>query len=71
MRDAKRMGFSDKFIGQLWGMSQKEMFLSLIHISFTLGGTGGGFADDETQLREMMRNALSLSPCLLYTSRCV
>ena len=28
----------------------------------TLGGTGGGFADDETQLREMMRNALSLSP---------
>ena len=30
--------------------------------AFTLGGTGGGFADDETQLREMMRNALSLSP---------
>ena len=30
--------------------------------AFTLGGTGGGLADDETQLREMMRNALSLSP---------
>ena len=30
--------------------------------AFPLGGTGGGFADDETQLREMMRNALSLSP---------
>ena len=30
--------------------------------AFTLGGTGGGFADDETQLHEMMRNALSLSP---------
>lgn len=30
--------------------------------AFTLGGTGGGFADDETQLREMMRNALFLSP---------
>ena len=30
--------------------------------AFTLGGTGGGFADDETQLREMMCNALSLSP---------
>ena len=30
--------------------------------AFTLGGTGGGFADEETQLREMMRNALSLSP---------
>ena len=30
--------------------------------AFTLGGTGGGFADDETELREMMRNSLSLSP---------
>ena len=30
--------------------------------AFTLGGTGGGFADDEAQLREMMRNALFLSP---------
>ena len=30
--------------------------------AFTLGGTGGGFADDEAQLREMMRNALALSP---------
>ncbi len=30
--------------------------------AFTLGGTGGGFADDEPQLREMMRNALILSP---------
>ncbi len=30
--------------------------------AFTLGGTGGGFADDETQLRELMRNALALSP---------
>ncbi len=30
--------------------------------AFTLGGTGGGFADDEEELREMMRNALILSP---------
>ncbi len=30
--------------------------------AFTLGGTGGGFADDECELREMMRNALALSP---------
>ena len=30
--------------------------------AFTLGGTGGGFADDEAELREMMRNALALSP---------
>ena len=32
--------------------------------AFTLGGTGGGFADDETQLREMMRNALSSPRCI-------
>ncbi|MFR9649238.1 MAG: carbamoyl-phosphate synthase large subunit [Rikenellaceae bacterium] len=30
--------------------------------AFTLGGTGGGFADDEPELREMMRTALALSP---------
>ncbi len=30
--------------------------------AFTLGGTGGGFADDEEELRQMMRNALALSP---------
>ncbi len=30
--------------------------------AFTLGGTGGGFADDEPQLRDMMRTALALSP---------
>ena len=30
--------------------------------AFTLGGTGGGFADNEEQLREMMRTALYLSP---------
>ncbi|MBQ0025570.1 MAG: carbamoyl-phosphate synthase large subunit [Bacteroidales bacterium] len=30
--------------------------------AFTLGGTGGGFAGDEEELRDMMRNALALSP---------
>ena len=30
--------------------------------AFTLGGTGGGFADNEGELREVIRNALSLSP---------
>ncbi len=30
--------------------------------AFTLGGTGGGFADDEGELRDIMKNALSLSP---------
>jgi len=30
--------------------------------AFTLGGTGGGFADDVEELREIMKNALKLSP---------
>ncbi|MBQ7821594.1 MAG: carbamoyl-phosphate synthase large subunit, partial [Clostridia bacterium] len=30
--------------------------------AFTLGGTGGGFAYDEEQFREIMKNALALSP---------
>ena len=34
----------------------------ILRPAFTLGGTGGGFADDEEQLREMMRTALDLSP---------
>ena len=34
----------------------------ILRPAFTLGGTGGGFAYDENELREMMRNALALSP---------
>ena len=30
--------------------------------AFTLGGTGGGFADNESECREIMKNALALSP---------
>lgn len=30
--------------------------------AFTLGGTGGGFASDEAELRELMPNALTQSP---------
>ena len=30
--------------------------------AFTLGGTGGGFADNEEEFRSLMKNALSLSP---------
>ena len=30
--------------------------------AFTLGGTGGGFADNEEEFREIMKNALQLSP---------
>ncbi|MDD6856564.1 MAG: carbamoyl-phosphate synthase large subunit [Oscillospiraceae bacterium] len=34
----------------------------ILRPAFTLGGTGGGFADDEASLREMMKKALALSP---------
>ena len=34
----------------------------ILRPAFTLGGTGGGFAYDENELREMMRGALALSP---------
>ena len=30
--------------------------------AFTLGGTGGGFADDEKECAEILKNALALSP---------
>ena len=30
--------------------------------AFTLGGTGGGFADDDNELREIIKHALKLSP---------
>ncbi len=34
----------------------------VVRPAFTLGGTGGGFADNETELRELLRNGLELSP---------
>lgn len=34
----------------------------VIRPAYTLGGTGGGFADDEEEFREIMKNALTLSP---------
>ncbi len=37
-------------------------FPVVVRPAFTLGGTGGGFADDETELREILKNALVLSP---------
>lgn len=39
--------------------------------AFTLGGTGGGFADNEKECREILKNALKLSPvteCLVEMS---
>ena len=34
----------------------------ILRPAFTLGGTGGGFADNPDELRKMMKNALVLSP---------
>ena len=34
----------------------------ILRPAFTLGGTGGGFADDEDELIPLMKNALKLSP---------
>ncbi|MBR1629570.1 MAG: carbamoyl-phosphate synthase large subunit [Lachnospiraceae bacterium] len=34
----------------------------ILRPAFTLGGTGGGFAEDENQMRQMTKHALSISP---------
>ncbi|HBL83709.1 MAG: carbamoyl phosphate synthase large subunit [Clostridiales bacterium GWF2_38_85] len=34
----------------------------ILRPAFTLGGTGGGFAENEKELRDIMKNALKLSP---------
>ena len=34
----------------------------VVRPAFTLGGTGGGFADDEEELKTVLKNALNLSP---------
>ena len=34
----------------------------ILRPAFTLGGTGGGFADNPEEMREMMKSALALSP---------
>ena len=42
--------------------AEKIGYPVVIRPAFTLGGTGGGFADNEEELREIMKNALKLSP---------
>ena len=43
-------------------IARKIGYPVILRPAFTLGGTGGGFADNEEELREMMRTALELSP---------
>ena len=42
--------------------AEKIGYPVILRPAFTLGGTGGGFADDADELREKMKNALALSP---------
>ena len=41
---------------------QKIGYPVVLRPAFTLGGTGGGFADNEAEFLPLMKNALSLSP---------
>ncbi len=43
-------------------VAEKIGYPVVLRPAFTLGGTGGGFADNEEELRELMRNALAFSP---------
>ncbi len=42
--------------------AEKIGYPVVLRPAFTLGGTGGGFADDEAELEIIMKNALKLSP---------
>ncbi|MCR5610131.1 MAG: carbamoyl-phosphate synthase large subunit [Lachnospiraceae bacterium] len=42
--------------------AEKIGYPVILRPAFTLGGTGGGFANNEEELKDMMKNALALSP---------
>ena len=42
--------------------AEKIGYPVVLRPAYTLGGTGGGFADNEEEFREIMKNALELSP---------
>ncbi len=42
--------------------AEKIGYPVILRPAFTLGGTGGGFADNPEEMAEMMKNALALSP---------
>ena len=43
-------------------VAEKIGYPVVLRPAFTLGGTGGGFADNESELVQLMKNALVLSP---------
>lgn len=43
-------------------VARKIGYPVVLRPAFTLGGTGGGFADNEDELKLLMKNALTLSP---------
>ena len=43
-------------------VAEKIGYPVVLRPAFTLGGTGGGFADDQAELLPLLKNALSLSP---------
>ena len=45
-----------------FAVAQKIGYPVVLRPAFTLGGTGGGFAENETDFFALMKNALSLSP---------
>ena len=44
------------------GIAEKIGYPVVLRPAFTLGGTGGGFADNEDEFRFIMKSALQLSP---------
>ena len=44
------------------GIADEIGYPVIVRPAYTLGGTGGGFAGDEESCRELLENALSLSP---------
>ena len=43
-------------------VAKKIGYPVVLRPAFTLGGTGGGFADDEKELKSLIKHALTLSP---------
>ena len=49
-------------VEQIKAEAQRIGYPVVLRPAFTLGGTGGGFCDDEEELLELAENALNLSP---------